>query len=174
MSEIKHLDAVESLIGKSENDDYTELRDAFESVGIDCGDIRKDTHAWCGMMVRYAILKAGLPDGGDILHRASNWQHYGLEATDPNEPGTIVVYYSHVSIRTRDGGEIGGNVGDSVKVMPAGQNWFGTPIAYRQPLTPVVDTETPARPDTEDMLACIQHIRNILDELENRIKDTHA
>ena len=131
-SPLAHLDFLESLEGKNENDDFLELVGIFRKHGLEPGDIRKDSEAWCGKGLRLAIVAAGRDDPGEKYNRACNWEHFGEEADDPNEPGTIIVYYSHVACRTRDGGEIGCNVGNSVKVMPVGQNWFGNPMAYRK------------------------------------------
>lgn len=129
---LAHLDFLQTLIGKSEIDDYEELVALFRTHGIEPGDIRKDSEAWCGKGIRLALVAAGHEDPGERYNRACNWADFGREAEDPTEPGIVVVYYSHVSCRTEDGGEIGCNVGNSVKVMPAGQNWFGNPIAYRK------------------------------------------
>lgn len=127
-----HLTFLDSLTGKSEIDDYEELVALFRKHGIEPGDIRKDSEAWCGKGIRLALVAAGHEDPGEKYNRACNWQDFGVEAEDPEAPGVIVVYWGHVSCRTKDGGEIGCNVGNSVKVMPAGQNWFGTPIAHRK------------------------------------------
>ncbi len=129
---LAHLDFLERLEGKNEVKDYNELVALFREYGIEPGDIRKDSEAWCGKGVRLAVVVAGHDDPGERYNRACNWQDFGVEADDPNEAGVIVVYWGHVSVKTREGGEIGCNVGNSVKVMPAGQNWFGTPIAHRK------------------------------------------
>ena len=127
-----HLTFLESLTGKSEVEDYEELVALFREHGIEPGDIRKDSEAWCGKGIRLALVASGHEDPGERYNRACNWADFGIEADDPTEAGIIIVYYSHVSCRTQDGGEIGCNVGNSVKVTPPGQNWFGTPIAYRK------------------------------------------
>ena len=138
-----HLKFLGSIEGKHESNDYEELVKLFSDHGIDCGDIRQDSHAWCGMAMRLAVVAAGHDDPGDRHNRASNWQSYGEDAAvgglDARAfAGVIVVYHSHVSVVTEDGGEIGGNVTDSVRKMPKGQNWFGDPIAYRRVPIPTV------------------------------------
>ena len=125
------LHFVESLEGLRETENYEELKAVFAKHRIDCGDIRQDNWAWCGILIRAAVVAAGFDDPGDYYNRACNWADIGEEA-EPNEPGAIKVYRTHVSIVTEDGGEIGGNVGDEVKRAPAGSNWFGQPIAYRK------------------------------------------
>jgi hypothetical protein len=127
-----HLDFLMSMKGKEEVKDYDELVGLFRKHGIDPGDIRKDSEAWCGKGMRLALVAAGHPDPGDRYNRACHWEDFGETAQDPNQAGVIVVYYTHVGCITRDGGEIGCNVGNAVKVMPAGQNWFGIPIAHRE------------------------------------------
>ena len=123
-----HLHVLQDMLGMHEDRDHQALTDMFAEFGL---GIDPQNDAWCGACIRYAICKAGFPDPGAAFHKASAWQNYGVEAKDAQAPGTIIVYYSHVSVRDEAGNEIGGNVSDSVKIMPAGANWFGTPIAYR-------------------------------------------
>lgn len=124
------LRAIEALTGLHEVKNEAEIVNSFSKHGINIDPVKD---SWCGATIRYGICEAGLPDPGEAYHKAAEWQHYG-EASAPDTPGTIVVYHSHVSLITEDGGEIGGNVTNSVRVMPKGQNWFGTPIAYRKPI----------------------------------------
>ena len=126
------LHFLQSIVGKEEVKDFDELVSIFREHAIEPGDIRLDSEAWCGKGIRLALVSAGHDDPGEKYNRAYNWKDFGVEAEDITEPGIILVYYSHVSLRTEEGGEIGCNVGDSVKATPPGQNWFGTPVAYRK------------------------------------------
>ena len=131
---LSHLRALEELVGKHEVDDKKLLMDRFNKYGIT--DYRGEVfdpsvNPWCGAGLRYAICEAGLADPGLNYNKASAWANYGEEC-DPSEAGAILVHHTHVGIRTEDGGEIGCNVTNSVKV---GQdNWFGEIIAARKPL----------------------------------------
>lgn len=127
-----HLDFLMSIEGKNENDDYDYLVGLFRKHGIEPGDIRKDSEAWCGKGLRLALVASGHADPGERYNRAMHWAEIGEEAIDPNEAGVIVVYRTHVGVRTHDGGEAGCNVGNSVKVMPKDANWFGQAIAHRK------------------------------------------
>ena len=124
---IGHVKVLEDMVGLHEVRDRQTLEELFQNHTIPF-----DPNAWCGATVRYAICEAGFPDPGERYHKASAWASYGRATDTPEAPGTIVVYYSHVSVKDSKGGEIGGNVTDSIKVMPKGQNWFGNPIAHRQ------------------------------------------
>ena len=131
---LAHLRALEALDGKHEVKDKDFLMAEFESCGIK--DHRGETfdpsvNPWCGAGLRYACVKSGLGDPGLEYNKASEWANYGEEC-DPSEAGAILVHHTHVGIRTEDGGEIGCNVTNSVKV---GQdNWFGEIIAARKPV----------------------------------------
>ena len=136
------LNFIENLIGKSEIDDYDELMDLFKKYGIKTGDIRLDSEAWCGRLMRLALVACGYDDPGPEFDRAKNWEHYGEEeipAAGDNPfavpPATILVYWTHVSMKARDNSEVSGNVGNEVKkspVPPAARAWFGEPIATRR------------------------------------------
>lgn len=125
---LAHLRALEELNGLHESRDRDQIMDKFKEQGIEFDPSKQP---WCGVAIRYAVVAAGYQDPGEIMHRATNWQDYGEEC-DPDEPGAILVHHTHVGIRTESGGELGGNVTDSVKV---GQpSWFGDVIAARKPV----------------------------------------
>ena len=128
---LAHLRAMESLVGLEEVRDKAALMEKFQKHDI---DVDPAITPWCGVAVRYAICEAGYDDPGPEMHRAINWEDYG-EACDENEPGAILVHYSHVGIRTENGKEIGGNVGKNGKgATKIGEdNWFGPVVAARKP-----------------------------------------
>lgn len=128
---LAHLRFIENLLGKNEKDDYELLMNTFENLDIEVGDIREDAWAWCGILCRAAVISAGHPDPGPAYNRAMKWKDFGEEGKE-GQPGTFRVYWTHISVTTEDGGEIGGNVGNEVKKTPPGQNWFGEPIAIRK------------------------------------------
>ena len=128
---LAHLRAMEALVGLEEVKDKTILMKNFKKHGI---HVDPAVTPWCGVAVRYAICEAGYDDPGEEMHRAINWEDYGEEC-DENEPGAILVHYSHVGVRTEDGKEIGGNVGKNGKgTTKVGEDtWFGPIVAARKP-----------------------------------------
>lgn len=134
IDKLAHLRALESMEGRHEIKDRDWLIGRFGAEGIKDHrgeDFDPSVNPWCGAGLRLACVMAGLADPGLEYNKASNWANYGEEC-DPSEPGAILVHHTHVGIRTEDGGEIGCNVTNSVKV---GQDtWFGEVIAARKPL----------------------------------------
>lgn len=135
---MKAVKFLEELIGKSENEDYEFLMNLFEKYGIVTGDIRLDSEAWCGRILRAALVHAGFADPGPHFDRACHWEEIGEEevpaSDDPFDvpPGTVLVYYSHVTMKGRDNNELSGNVRNKVASSPCEQKWFGNPIAQRR------------------------------------------
>ena len=130
---LAHLHVMQSLVGLEEVKDKKVLMEKFARHGI---NVDPAVTPWCGVALRYAICEAGYDDPGADMHRAINWEDYGEEC-DENEPGAILVHYSHVGIRTEDGKEIGGNVGKNGKgTTKVGEDdWFGPVVAARKPIS---------------------------------------
>lgn len=130
---LAHLRVMESIVGLEEVKDKDVLMGKFKKHGI---NVDPAVTPWCGVALRYAICEAGYDDPGEDMHRAINWEDYGEEC-DENEPGAILVHYSHVGIRTEDGKEIGGNVGKNGKgTTKVGEDdWFGPVVAARKPVS---------------------------------------
>ena len=127
---LAHLHILEEMEGLHEDNNHADIMRRFNKHGI---VLDVAILPWCGACIRYALAEAGYELPSDVYNKASQWQNYGEECS-PDEPGAILVYHTHVSLRTQDGGEIGGNVSDSVRKTPPGQKWFGDPIAARKPI----------------------------------------
>lgn len=126
---------LESLEGKHEAHDKEDLMNRFEKYNIldHRGQVYDPVRDyWCGAALRLAVVAAGWKDPGIEFNKASNWELWGVEAKDPDAPGVVRVYHTHVSMNSTDGiNEIGGNVKDRVFKSPIVQAWFGKPVAYR-------------------------------------------
>ena len=112
-------------VGLHEEDDRDRLmKNLLQPAGIRIDPSRTP---WCAYFVNAILSAVGLEGTGTGLAR--DFQDWGVEASE-KEPGSIVVYRSHVGFVTEDGKVCGGNQSDGVNVGDI--EWYGKPIAYRK------------------------------------------